>query len=248
MACDTSDKKGIIITGAAGGIGAAIVHRSLKDNAVVFACDNDQAALNELKKTAGGSTDLRTCILDVSSSEAIEACFDRIISDYPNVNGLVNNAGIYPGKNILEYTDEQIDTVLSVNIKGAVNFSRAFGGYLLKHKNYGTIVNMSSVSGHEGSSDAIYGLSKSALFGLTKSCAMNFAPYIRVNAVAPGLVETRMLKDIPEWRVKDYRKSELIDSPINPTDIANTVAFLLSDESRNLTGSVIDINNGCYLR
>jgi 3-oxoacyl-[acyl-carrier protein] reductase len=77
---------------------------------------------------------------------------------------------------------------------------------------------------------------------------MNFAPDIRVNAVAPGIVETNMIKTIPKWRVQEYRENELIKTPIFPEDVANTVAFLLSNESRNYTGSVFDLNNGCYLR
>ena len=77
---------------------------------------------------------------------------------------------------------------------------------------------------------------------------MNFTPNIRVNAIAPGLVETDMIKAIPEWRIREYRENELIKTSILPEDVANTVAFLLSDEARNYTGAIFDLNNGCYMR
>jgi 3-oxoacyl-[acyl-carrier protein] reductase len=83
---------------------------------------------------------------------------------------------------------------------------------------------------------------------LTKSNALNFSPYIRVNAVAPGVVETPMMSVIPKKRLKAYHKHELIDTPIQPEDVANTVVFLLSDAAKHYTGAVFDINNGCYLR
>ena len=110
------------------------------------------------------------------------------------------------------------------------------------------IVNMSSVSGIEGSSDAIYGLSKAAILGLTKSCAMNFSPYIRVNAVAPTMVNTPMMGVIPDWRKEEYLSHELIHTPVMPEDVADTVVFLLSDKSKHYTGATFDINNGGYLR
>lgn len=109
-------------------------------------------------------------------------------------------------------------------------------------------MNMSSVSALEGSSDAIYGLSKAAILGLTKSCAMNFSPYIRVNAVAPTMVHTPMMDTIPAWRKKEYLSHQLIDTPVLPEDVADTVVFLLSDKSKHYTGATFDINNGGYLR
>ena len=233
----------IILTGAAGGIGSSIVEHCLKLGAVVLACDQDPLILERIQNER-----LHIFQIDVSSYNEVEMFFSKIKNDFPETNCLVNNAGIYLGQNILAYTPDQIDKVISVNIKGAVFCSQFFAKYFNNEECQGSIVNVSSVSGHEGSSDAIYGLSKSALFGLTKSCAMNFAPNIKVNAVAPGMVETNMMKNIPEWRVQEYRKSELLDKPINPGDVANTVVFLLSQESNKYTGSIFDLNNGCYLR
>ena len=160
----------------------------------------------------------------------------------------MNNAGIYLAKNILDYQPDEIDQVLNINIKGSIYFSQMFGRFKLQNKQEGVIVNMSSVSGLEGSSDAIYGLSKAAILGLTKSNATNFAPYIRVNAVAPTMVQTPMMDIIPEWRKEEYLQQQLIHTPVTPKDVAETVIFLLTDKSKHYTGATFDINNGGYIR
>ncbi|MDT3427035.1 3-oxoacyl-[acyl-carrier protein] reductase [Paenibacillus forsythiae] len=174
--------------------------------------------------------------------------FEYMEREHPDADSLVNNAGIYLARSILDYQEDEIDKVMDINIKGAVYFSQLFGRRMLRNRQKGTIVNMSSVSGMEGSSDAIYGLTKAALLGLTKSCAMNFSPYIRVNAVAPTMVDTSMMEAIPDWRKKEYLSHQLIPEPVLPGDVAETVLFLLSDKSRHYTGATFDLNNGGYLR
>lgn len=151
-------------------------------------------------------------------------------------------------KNILDYQVDEIDKVLDINVKGFIYFSQMFGKKLFQSHRKGVIINMSSVSGMEGSSDAIYGLSKAAILGLTKSCAMNFSPYIRVNAVAPTMVNMPMMGMIPNWRKEEYLGHQLIDTPVLPEDVADTVIFLLSDNAKHYTGATFDINNGGYLR
>lgn len=243
---DMKDKT-IILTGAAGGIGRAITKKCLEQGAIVIACDYDNKKLEELDKHYE-SERLFTHNVDVSDRQKVVDLFDEIVNKFPGFNVLINNAGIYQGKSILDYTEEEVNRVTSVNIHGAVYFSQLFGKYLLSIKREGTIINISSVSGQEGSSDAVYGMTKSALIGLTKSLAMNLSPYIRVNAIAPAIVETEMLDSIPAWRLEEYRRLQRIKKPILPEDVANTTKFLITDESRNYTGSVFDLNNGCYLR
>ncbi|MCL6602465.1 MAG: SDR family oxidoreductase [Paenibacillus sp.] len=237
----------VIITGAASGIGKEIVRHSLQNNAVVIACDFNESALESLRGEMA-SAKLYTYSVDVSRFEEVTELFSSIEREHPDINGLVNNAGIYLGKNIIDYLPEDINKVLDTNVKGCIYFSQWFGKRILETKSQGVIVNMSSVSGVEGSSDAIYGLSKAAILGLTKSCAMNFSPYIRVNSVAPTMVNTAMISRIPEWRQKEYQEHQLIKEPLSPEDIADTVIFLLSNKSRAYTGATFDINNGCYLR
>lgn len=161
---------------------------------------------------------------------------------------MVNNAGVYLSQNLLEYSAEEIDKVLNINLKGTIYFSKIFGEKLLNLKQKGVIINMSSISAMEGSSDAIYGASKAAILGLTKSLATNFSPYIRANTVSPTMVDTPMMKVIPDWRKKEYFNNQLIHDPVTSKDVAETVLFLLSDKSRHYTGASFDINNGGYLR
>lgn len=167
---------------------------------------------------------------------------------HSDVNALVNNAGIYLGRNLLDYSTQEIDRVIDINVKGAIYFSQYFGKLTFGHKRKGVIVNISSISGQEGSSDAIYGASKAAILGLTKSCAMNFAPFVRVNAVAPTIVSTEMMKVIPQWRQDEYLEQHLLKDKLLPEDVAETVIFLLSEQSRCYTGATFDINSGGYLR
>ncbi|WP_054941428.1 SDR family NAD(P)-dependent oxidoreductase [Paenibacillus ihuae] len=237
----------IIVTGAASGIGKAIVHRSLAEGAAIIACDINGAALDKLQQEED-SLSLFTYCLDTGNYAEVEQFFAYIAQEHSDVNGLVNNAGIYLGKNILDYKPDEIDKVLNVNVKGYLYSTQLFGKLLLEQERRGTIVNMSSVSGQEGSSDAVYGLSKAAVLGLTKSCAMNFAPYIRVNAVAPTMTNTPMMSHIPAWRQQEYTEHQLIREPLLAEDIADSVIFLLSKKSRAYTGATFDINSGCYLR
>lgn len=238
----------VIITGAASGIGKEIVKQCLQEGASVIACDINEKALQELKWSMDNHYVLHTYQLDVSKYEEVTKFFVYVETEHSDVDSLVNNAGIYLAKNILDYQADQIDKVLDVNVKGFIYFSQMFGRKLLKSQRKGVIVNMSSVSGMEGSSDAIYGLSKAAILGLTKSNAMNFSPYIRVNAVAPTMVNTPMMDTIPDWRKEEYLNHQLIETPVMPKDVADTVIFLLSDRSKHYTGATFDINNGGYLR
>lgn len=238
----------VIVTGAASGIGKAIALRCLQEGAQVIACDLNEKALKELENDAAAEGDLHTFQVNVDSFDEVTQFFAHVKDEHQNVNALVNNAGVYLGKDILSYTEEDMDKVINVNVKGYVFFSQNFGKWMLSKRQQGVIVNMSSVSGLEGSSDAIYGLSKAAIIGLTKSCAMNFAPYIRVNAVAPTMVNTSMMDLIPKWRKEQYTNHQLIPEPLEPEDVAHTVVFLLSQISRHYTGATLDINNGGYLR
>lgn len=238
----------VIVTGAASGIGRAIVLASLQEGAEVIACDFNKEGLENLVCVAGEGGRLHTYQVDVSCSDRVEEFFALVRKEHAEVNALVNNAGIYLGQNILDYTAQEIDKVLAVNLKGCIYFSQGFGRLMVPNHRQGVIVNISSISGQEGSSDAIYGASKAAILGLTKSCAMNFAPYVRVNAVAPTMVSTPMMSIIPEVRQLHYLEQHLIPEMLLPEDVAETVTFLLSDKSRHYTGATFDINNGGYLR
>ena len=238
-----NNSRKIIVTGAANGIGRATVIKLHNEGATVFACDKDATGLNTLEQEFPA---INTFCLDITDHAAVQSFFSS--EEVKDAYGLVNNAGVYPGKHILDYTPEQIHQLILVNNTGAVYCTQFFARNVLNNKRNGAIVNISSVSGQHGSSDAIYGMTKAALLGLTKSTAINFAPHIRVNAVAPGLVSTGILKQIPPARYEELRKNELLPHSILPEDIARSVYFLLSDDAKNITGITLDVNNGQYIR
>lgn len=214
----------------------------LDDGLRVLAVDREEELLSSLHAELGSGIDCYQ--VDVSDHDAVER-FLGSCADQP-LHGLVNNAGILLGKNILDYSPEEIAKVVDVNLKGAIYFSKFFGKALLSRQAEGAIVNLSSSSIY-GGSDPVYSATKAALVGLTKSCALKFAPYIRVNAVAPGIVATDLLANSPAEVVQRYRDAELVQQPLRPADVARTVGFLMSEAGRNYSGAVFDLNNGFHM-
>lgn len=238
--------KGVIVTGAAGGIGRAIAQLLARQASwTLILCDCDEAGLRESASLLGDAPH-SIYPLDVADAAQVAGLFDGLKGR--ELHGLVNNAGIYPAKKPLDYTPEDIQRVLSVNLAGAIHFSQKFFAHIEHQQGEAVIVNMASVTAFGGSSDIVYGASKAGLVGLTKSCALAFAPGIRVNAVAPALVDTPMLAQVPPERIRHYRETELIEKPLTAQAVAESVLYLLSPSARHCTGMVLDINNGCYLR
>jgi 3-oxoacyl-[acyl-carrier protein] reductase len=238
----------VIITGGANGVGRALVQRCLQDGMRVVACDIDESGLADLAgRNAGNALHARVC--DVGIRSECDAFMDWVLSHHPEVNGLVNNAGLYLGQPVWTYDDATMDRVIDVNVKGPIWLSRRFAAHLMPRKTRGAIVNLASVAGEVGSSDAIYGVVKAGVIGLTKSNAMNFAPYIRVNVVSPGLITKTAIADrIPKYRYDEYKRQERLEEDIVPDDVASVCAYLLSDGAKTLTGAVIPADNGCYPR
>ncbi len=238
----------VIVTGGAGGVGRALVGRLLDAGKTVITCDIEEQGLKSLAEEHRDRP-LETHLTDVSSHAAVDAFMDHVIATHPEVDGLVNNAGLYLGQPVWEYDDATIEKVIAVNVKGPVWLSRRFADHLLPAKRRGAIVNLASVAGEVGSSDALYGTVKAGVIGLTKSNAMNFAPYIRVNVVSPGLIINTAIADrIPDYRYAEYKRQEQLDGDILPEYVADVCAYLLSDESRTLTGALLRADNGCYPR
>lgn len=243
------------MTGAAQGIGQAIALRCIQEGYTVLACDRNKTVLATLSQRLSQVLDadlvaqrLQCYHLDVGHIEEVTAFFETVKAEKHSLYGLVNNAGVFLGIRFEEYTPADIEEVLATNVKGVLYFSQHFGIALAKQETSGVIVNIASFGAQMGSSDVVYGASKAAVLGITKACAMALAPRIRVNAVAPGKVETTLLKNIPPERIAMVKKRELLPESILPEDIAESVWFLLSQQSRHTTGTVLDVNNGIYLR
>ena len=236
-----------LVTGAGKGIGRAIALKLAEQGATVLVNYNGsrERALEVVAQIegAGGCAEAIGC--NVADFEACGRMVEEIIKKYSRVDILVNNAGVTRDNLLMRMTEEEYDSVLDTNLKGAFNTMRYLSRFFLKQRS-GKIINISSVSGVLGNAgQANYSASKAGLIGLTKSVARELASRgVCVNAVAPGFVDTDMTKNMPE----KAREAALGTIPMGrmgkPEDIAETVAFLAGSSSDYITGQVICVDGG----
>ena len=218
-----------LVTGASRGIGRAVAQRLARMGATVLvnyngSLDRAMEVVQEIQE-AGGRGEAICC--DVSDYGACGRMAEEIIKKYAHVDILVNNAGVTRDNLILRMSEEEYDKVLDTNLKGAFNTIRHLSRYFLKQRG-GNIINISSVSGVTGNAgQANYSASKAGLIGLTKSVARELAGKgVRVNAVAPGFIETEMTQALPE----KAREAAVASIPAGRMgtveDVARLVAFL----------------------
>ena len=235
-----------LITGGSRGIGFATADRFLQEGAVVILTASSQGsadrAVARLKEKHPGGT-VAGISPDLSSLESVRAAFQEASSVYGCIDILVNNAGVSESTPFMEYTEETFDKVMDLNIKGVFNATRAAAECMVA-RGAGVILSTSSMVSISGQpSGFAYPASKFAVNGLTVSLARELGPMgIRVNAVAPGITETDMMKSVPK---------EVIDPMIariplrrlgQPEDIANAFVFLASDEASYITGVVLSVD------
>ncbi len=243
---DLKDKIAII-TGAGRGIGRAIAMTLAREGASVIISDIDLKSAEETAKEINEQGQKALAFqVDVSDSKDVKQMVDTVIRKLGRIDILVNNAAIIRRGTIEDLSEEDWDQVIAVNLKGAFNCMKAVVGSMKKQR-YGKIVNISSVAGKVGdlASAPCYGASKAGMACLGKSLARELASYnINVNVIAPHAIETDMSR---EWS-EEKRKSVIADIPLGrmgePEDIAEAVAFLVSDKAKFITGEVLDVNGG----
>jgi len=188
------------------------------------------------------------CQANVGKMDEVNKMRDKAVAEFGKIDILVNNAGIVKDKSFVKMTSEMWDDVISVNLTGTFNCTKAvIDGMLERH--YGRIVNISSVIGRMGNrGQANYAASKAGIIGLTQTLAKEFADKgITVNAVAPGFIGTDMLKSIPDKIMEKILAQIPMGRLGKPEEIASAVTYLVSPEAGYITGQVIDINGGLYI-
>lgn len=233
-----------VVTGATGGIGQAICRLFRAHGASVIGIHKHIKRKDEVE--AG----IDYVISTVTDYDEIGQVVGEIIEKYGKIDILVNNAGINRDALTKDMTEKQFDEVIATNLKGAWNVTRFVGPHMQANHG-GSIINISSVVGVYGNvGQSNYAASKAGLIGMTKSWAKEFAGkggYVRVNSVAPGFIQTKMLDGIPSKVLDGIRDKIVLGRFGEPAEIAEIVLFLASGRSSYITGENINANGGMAL-
>ncbi len=225
----------VIVTGAAGALGIAVVEELKGDGWSVVGIDLKPSPACE------------TVLADLSDPAAVRAAFDSVAQRRADLRGLVNNAGVFLGRGWDEITDDETSLTFDVNLRAPLLLSTLFAKHAVARGTQGAIVNVASVAGREPGHDVVYAASKAALIQLTRGLGRQLAADgLRVNAVAPGVIEGPMADRIAEPGRSLYRQRTPMKRFAEPAEIAGVVSFLLSSKASYLTGAVIDANGGLY--
>jgi len=238
-----------IITGAGQGIGRATAIKFAKEGAKVAVCDinmDSVAQAVELVEAAGGEAiGFR---VDVTDKESIAKMVDGVMAKWGRIDTLVNNAGIVQDAQFRKMTDEQFERVIDVNLKGVYNVTKAVVDIMLE-QNSGCILNASSIVGLYGNfGQTNYAATKFGVIGMVKTWARELGRKgIRANAICPGFISTPILAAMPAKIVKMMEDRVPLGRLGRPEEIANTYAWLASDEASYINGAVIEVSGGATL-
>ena len=238
-----------IITGAGRGIGQATAIKFAKEGAKVIACDLTPEWLDEtVQKINSGDGEATGFVVDVRDKTSIESMVKAVMTKYGRIDCLVNNAGIVMDSQLKNMTDEQFDMVIDINLKGVYNCTRAVVDIMLK-QNSGVVLNASSVVGLYGNyGQTNYAASKFGVIGMVKTWARELGRNgIRTNAICPGFINTSILSSMPDRVLRAMEEKVPLGRLGSPEEIANTYAFLASDEASYINGAVIEVSGGMTL-
>jgi 3-oxoacyl-[acyl-carrier protein] reductase len=243
---DRIKDKVAIITGSARGIGYAIAEKFAAEGATVIildlfpeAVDAAVAKLTVMGFKADGYAG------NVTKSEDMDNVFNAVVEKHKTIDILVNNAGITKDNLILRMKEEEWDAVIAVNLKGSFVCTQKAFKVMMKQR-FGSIINIASVIGLMGNAgQANYAATKGGLIAFTKSCAKEFSSRgIRVNAVAPGFIQTEMTAQLPPEVVENYAKAIPLGKMGLPEDVAKLCLFFASDDSLYITGQTLAVDGG----
>lgn len=237
-----------IVTGSKRGIGKSIALEFAKEGAKVVVSDIDlkecQDVCDEIKKLGSDAIAIKC---DVSKKEDVDNMVEKTIQKFKKIDILVNNAGVAPMKPFVEMTEKDWDFTMNINLKGVFLCSNAAAKHMVKQKS-GKIVSIASIAGKVGFiNTSAYCASKGGVINFTRELALELSPYnINVNAVAPGIIVTKMTEDL--LKDKQVREGLLANIPLGregkPEEIAKAVVFLASDDSSYVTGHTLVVDGG----
>ncbi len=236
----------VLITGSARGIGYAIAERFAKSGATVLILDlSEEAVETAVNKLREAGHKAFGYIGNVTDSAAMDTLFATIVKEHGKLDCLINNAGVTRDNLMLRMKEEEWQLVLDINLKGSFICTQKAFKHMMKQRK-GSIVNISSVIGIMGNAgQANYAASKGGLIAFTKSCAKEFASRnVRVNAVAPGFIETEMTATLPDDVRAEYAKVIPLNKMGSSDDVARLCIFLASEDSSYITGQTIAVDGG----
>lgn len=239
--------KVVIVTGAAQGIGKATAQRLAEDGMIVAVADRNFAGAEQVAQAIVAANGRALALsLDVANRESWAEGVARVVDAFGGIDGLVNNAGMTRDSSLLKMKDADWETVIDVNLRGPWLGCQIVIPHMTTKG--GAIVNLSSESRWGAFGQSNYSSAKAGLVGLTRTVAFEHARHrVRVNAVAPGTVNTAMVEAVPD----DIRKGWLRNIPMrreaDPAEIASVIAFLLSEDASYVTGQIIGVNGGSII-
>ncbi|ACB86293.1 3-oxoacyl-ACP reductase FabG [Natranaerobius thermophilus] len=238
-----------LITGGAAGIGKVTAQKFVDEGAKVIICDVEEETLSETRNAlsaSGGSIEAK--VTDVTNKTQVDQLIDQIVNDYGKLDVVVNNAGVTADATLTKMAEEQFDKVINVNLKGVFLVGQK-AAKIMKKQEQGVILNASSVVGLYGNfGQTNYAATKWGVIGMTKTWAKELGKNnVRVNAVAPGFIETEMVSEMPEKVVNMMQEKSPLNRLGSPEEVANIYCFLASDDSSFVTGSVYGVDGGVVL-
>lgn len=244
-----NENKVVLITGASRGIGkSTALEFAKKGYNVVINYLNSEKQAYDLKKEIEETYKVKVMIIkaDVSNENDIKNMIEKVISEFNHIDCLVNNAAIAIDTIFEDKSKDNFIKTLNTNLIGPFLLSKEVGRYMMSSKK-GSIINVSSTNGidtvYPESLD--YDASKAGLISLTKNLALQYAPYIRVNSVAPGWVTTEMNKELSNEFIEEEESKIILNRFAKPSEIAKVIVFLASDDASYINGETIRVDGGC---